>query len=323
MARVLVQKSDESTKLFERLSAKNGKDWSITQRAKAWMRYSQRAEALDCVSAGVEDGIRHQTQTPDVGSKDLDVVEQYPEALTPTGKMTGEQIQRWAPDLNSPWYQACMAEPESMEVTSTEDPSVQVKDAHPTARRTARRRQADLPVITDSKDSHRLPGGYVLGSVVFSKSDIADGTARRGELGIVVQAPSSAAESGSGQKRKFRSHESGVWVCFGRAQAQKRCDDLLIREQQRVHLRELVWKQERDQTRRKTTAEGVGPSLEEGEWWMEPIPDCLVSTFKEDWAPVLRKVIEEDKGEPHLVSIGDISSHDTASEFRRDTEGTL
>ena len=56
---------------------------------------------------------------------------------------------------------------------------------------------------------------------------------------------------------------------------------------------------------------------------MEPIPDCLVSTFKEDWAPVLRKIIEEDKGEPHLVSISDISSHDTASEFRRDTEGTL
>jgi hypothetical protein len=56
---------------------------------------------------------------------------------------------------------------------------------------------------------------------------------------------------------------------------------------------------------------------------MEPIPDCLVSTFKEDWAPVLRKIIEEDKGEPHLVSIGDIFSHDTASEFRRDTEGTL
>ena len=56
---------------------------------------------------------------------------------------------------------------------------------------------------------------------------------------------------------------------------------------------------------------------------MEPIPDCLVSTFKEDWAPVLRKIIEVDKGEPHLVSIGDISSYDTASEFRRDTEGTL
>ncbi len=65
MARVLVQKSDESTKLFERLSAKNRKDWSTTQRAKAWMRYWQRAAALDCVLTGMEDGIQHQTQTTD------------------------------------------------------------------------------------------------------------------------------------------------------------------------------------------------------------------------------------------------------------------
>jgi len=122
-----------------------------------------------------------------------------------------------------------------------------------------------LPAITTSEDSHRLPGGYVLGSVVFSKSEIVDGTVRRGELGIVVQAPSSTAESGCGQKRKLRSNGSDVLVCFGRARAQKRCDDLLTREQQRLHLRELVWKQERDQTRRKTTAEGVGPSLKEGE----------------------------------------------------------
>jgi hypothetical protein len=75
MARVLVQKSDEGTKLFERLSAKNGKDWSTTQRAKAWMRYSQREEALDCVLAGMEDGTQHQTQTTDAGLKDLDVME--------------------------------------------------------------------------------------------------------------------------------------------------------------------------------------------------------------------------------------------------------
>ncbi len=198
-----------------------------------------------------------------------------------------------------------MAEPESMEVTLTEDPSVPYKDVHPTTRKTAPRYQEDLPAVTTSTDSHRLPGGYVFGSVVFSRSDIADGTVRRGELGIVVQAPSNTAELGGRQKRKFWSNESGVWVCFGRARAQKRCDDLLIREQQRVHLRELVWKQERDQTRRKTTLEGVGPSLEEGEWWMEQIPDCLVSTFKENWEPVLRRIIDEDKGEPHLVSFGD------------------
>ncbi len=36
MVRVIVQKSDESTKLFERMSAKSGKDRSTTQRAKTW-----------------------------------------------------------------------------------------------------------------------------------------------------------------------------------------------------------------------------------------------------------------------------------------------
>jgi len=35
MARIIVQKSDESARLFERLSAKSGKDWSTAQRAKA------------------------------------------------------------------------------------------------------------------------------------------------------------------------------------------------------------------------------------------------------------------------------------------------
>jgi hypothetical protein len=42
MNRVIVQKSDESTKLLERLSAKSGKDWSTTQRAKAWLCHAGR-----------------------------------------------------------------------------------------------------------------------------------------------------------------------------------------------------------------------------------------------------------------------------------------
>ncbi len=48
-----------------------------------------------------------------------------------------------------------------------------------------------------------------------------------------------------------------------------------------------------------------------------------MSTFKEDWAPVLRAIIEADKVEPHLVRIDDIFSYDTASEFIRDSEDTL
>jgi hypothetical protein len=51
---------------------------------------------------------------------------------------------------------------------------------------------------------------------------------------------------------------------------------------------------------------------------MEPIPDCLGSTLKEDWTSVLRVIIEGDKVEPHLVRIDDIFSYDTTSEFNRD-----
>ncbi len=61
----------------------------------------------------------------------------------------------------------------------------------------------------------------------------------------------------------------------------------------------------------------------EGSGGRNIIPDCLVSTFKEDWAPVLRAIIEVDKVETHLVRIDDIFSYDTASEFSRDSEGTL
>ena len=148
------------------------------------------------------------------------------------GKTTEENTKRWVPDLDSPWFQACIAEPESMGMNLTGDLSMTDRDVSPTAQRIARRRQSDLPAIITSKDSHRLPGGYVLGSVLFSKNEVADGTVRRGELGIVVQEPSSAAGPECGQKRKFNSNGSGVWVCFGRARAQKRCDDLLTREQQ-------------------------------------------------------------------------------------------
>ena len=88
-------------------------------------------------------------------------------------------------------------------------------------------------------------------------------------------------------------------------------------------MRELTWKRERDQMRKRCTAEGIGPSSGGGEWWREPIPDCLVSTFKEDWASVLRTIIEADKGRPHLVGIDDIFAYDTASEFKRDSDGTL
>ncbi len=68
--------------------------------------------------------------------------------------------------------------------------------------------------------------------------------------------------------------------------------------------------------------EVVDPSSGGGEWWKEPIQDCLVSTFKEDWAPVLRAIIESDKVESHLVRIDDIFSYDTASDFSRDSEDT-
>jgi hypothetical protein len=159
--------------------------------------------------------------------------------------------------------------------------------------------------------------------VVCLETEVADGTVRKGELGIVVHEPTSAAESGCGQKRKMNCGGSGLWVCFGSAKAQKRCNDLLAREKQRVYMRELTWKRERDQMRKRCTAEGIGPSSGGGEWWREPIPDCLVSTFKEDWASVLRTIIEADKGRPHLVGIDDIFAYDTASEFKRDSDGTL
>ncbi len=49
MVHVIAQKSDENTKLFERLSAKSGKDRSTTQRAKAWLHHARRAKVLGCV----------------------------------------------------------------------------------------------------------------------------------------------------------------------------------------------------------------------------------------------------------------------------------
>ena len=66
-------------------------------------------------------------------------------------------------------------------------------------------------------------------------TEVADGTVRKGELGIVVHEPISAVEPGCGQKRKLNSEESGLWVCFGSVKAQKRCDDLLARDKQRVY----------------------------------------------------------------------------------------
>ena len=56
---------------------------------------------------------------------------------------------------------------------------------------------------------------------------------------------------------------------------------------------------------------------------LEPIPDCLVSTFKEDWESVLRTIIEVDQVGPHLVNIDDIFAYDTVSEFKRVSEDTL
>jgi hypothetical protein len=185
------------------------------------------------------------------------------------------------------------------------------------------KQQTALLVVARNSNRHGLPGGYALGSVVCSETETVDGTVHRGDFGIVVQEPISAIEPGCGQKRKFSNNGSGVWVCFGRAKAQKRCNDLLTREKQRVYMRELGWKRERDQTRRGVTVEGVDSLSGGGEWWKEPIPDCLVSTFKEDWTPVLRVIIEADKVEPNLVRIDGIFSYDTTSEFSRDSEGIL
>ena len=117
----------------------------------------------------MEDGIQHRAQATDAGLKDLDAAKQYPEALIPMGKTTGENTKRWAPDLDSPWFRACIAEPESVGMTLTGDLSMTDREVRPTVRRIARRCQSDLPAIITSKDSHRLPGGYVLGSVVFSQ----------------------------------------------------------------------------------------------------------------------------------------------------------
>jgi hypothetical protein len=73
MVRVIVQKSDESTKLFERLSAKSGKDRSTTQRAKA--HHARRAKALGCASAGMGGSDQYQAQAADAELKDVDVAE--------------------------------------------------------------------------------------------------------------------------------------------------------------------------------------------------------------------------------------------------------
>jgi hypothetical protein len=73
MVRVIVQKSDESTKLFERLSGKSGKDRSTTQRAKAWLHHARRAKALGCTSAGMGGSDQYQAQAADAELKDVDV----------------------------------------------------------------------------------------------------------------------------------------------------------------------------------------------------------------------------------------------------------
>ncbi len=100
------------------------------------------------------------------------------------------------------------------------------------SRRKARRNKLAQRVATTPRETYRLPGGYALGSVVCLETEGADGTVRKGELGIVVHEPTSAVEPGCGQKRKLNCGGSGLWVCFGGAKAQKRCNDLLAREKQ-------------------------------------------------------------------------------------------
>jgi hypothetical protein len=105
MVCVIVQKSDESTKLFERLSGESGKDRSTTQRAKAWLHHARRAKALGCASAGMRGSDQYQAQAADAELKDVDVAEQQPEVPTPMDKTTGEVTTRRAPDLTDPRVQ--------------------------------------------------------------------------------------------------------------------------------------------------------------------------------------------------------------------------
>ena len=171
-----------------------------------------------------------QAQVTNAGSKGAEVPEQHPETPIPLDKSAGEDTERRAPDLNEFWVQASIEDPEFMGMVTTEDLSVPDYEVTSTTRRKARRNQAVRRVATTSKDIYRLPDAYALGSVVCSETQLVDRTVHKEELGIVVQEPINTAEPGCGQKRKLNSKGSGLWVCFGSAKAQKRCDDLLARE---------------------------------------------------------------------------------------------
>ena len=96
--------------------------------------------------------------------------------------------------------QAPIEEPELAGGTTTEDRSMPDCEMTSVARRKARRNKLAQRVATTPRETYRLPGGYALGSVVCLETEVADGTVRKGELGIVVHEPTSAAETGCGQR---------------------------------------------------------------------------------------------------------------------------
>ncbi len=90
--------------------------------------------------------------------QDVDVAEQQPDAPTPLDKTTGEATERRAPVLTGFWVQAPIVEPELMGMTSTEDLSMPDCGVSPAARKTVRRYQSALRVVTTSMDFEARTG---------------------------------------------------------------------------------------------------------------------------------------------------------------------
>jgi hypothetical protein len=106
MTRIVLQKSEESTKLFERLSSKSGKGpIGLThQWAKSCLCHAQHVDAaLGCVTKGVEINAENQAPATGTGSQTTERVEVDLEKKNPLLDKTGEKnVNRKNPSLTDP-----------------------------------------------------------------------------------------------------------------------------------------------------------------------------------------------------------------------------
>ena len=108
----------------------------------------------------------------------------------------------------------------------------------------------------------------------------------------------------------FRAELTAGEICKGELgivtlelspRGQGRNNELCVRKNQHVYMRELVWKHECKQSRRETLGQEISLASGQEEWCKRPIPDSLVATFRQDWTPVLLSIINTDKGGIHCV----------------------